>query len=223
MRNKRKGIVLAASILGSIAIVSTGFASWVISAPTSAEASGNVAVEAVADNRLVALVETVEGYNTVKFGYKADSSVKNPWLTNTENETTEQLVFKTKITVTRKGDSSKVSTLTRSSFTATLDFNDPGSKYATCVTSNYIVTPAASSFALDSSDNANGVYVLSWTWNWGSAFKVNPEDLNGSNPYTYFNKQEYTEELGNKAYNALKAISEITTTATFKFTVNIKE
>ena len=221
MRNKRKEIVLAASILGSIAIVSTGFASWVISAPASAQANGNVAVETVADNRLVASVDTVAGYDTVKFGYKADSSVTNPWLTTTEGTITEQLVFKTKITVSRKGDSSKVSTLTRSSFTAAFELNDPASKYATCVTNNYIVTPEASSFAFDDAGKAEGVYVLSWTWNWGSAFKVNDGDANGSNPYTYFNKQTYTETLGNKAYDALTAISEIT--ATFKFTVNIKE
>ena len=35
MKMKRKGILLASAILGSVAIVSTGFAAWVITSPST--------------------------------------------------------------------------------------------------------------------------------------------------------------------------------------------
>jgi len=53
MRNKRKGILMACSILGSAAIVSTGFAAWVITINDGDEVIGQIQVETVEDETIV--------------------------------------------------------------------------------------------------------------------------------------------------------------------------
>ena len=77
MRNKRKGILMASAILGSAAIVSTGFAAWVITAQESAEATGQIDVDTVSDERITLKAENFT--QTVKFGTKASTS--GDWLT----------------------------------------------------------------------------------------------------------------------------------------------
>lgn len=72
MRNKRKGILMASAILGSAAIVSTGFAAWVITVNESDEAIGQIQVEEVRDETI-----TLKAANlstpAVKFGAAADT------------------------------------------------------------------------------------------------------------------------------------------------------
>lgn len=56
---KRKTLTLTLSILACLALIGVGFASWVISADTSTNATGSFIVDTVTDNRLV--VEMVDG------------------------------------------------------------------------------------------------------------------------------------------------------------------
>ena len=50
---KRKTLTLTLSILACLALIGVGFASWIISADTSTNATGSFIVDTVTDNRLV--------------------------------------------------------------------------------------------------------------------------------------------------------------------------
>ena len=83
MRNKRKGILMASAILGSAAIVSTGFAAWVITAPQQQTAVGNIQVDNVRDDRLTITPTWDSTSNgSVYFGAPATMDIQGAWLRN---------------------------------------------------------------------------------------------------------------------------------------------
>ena len=102
MRNKRKGILMATAILGSAAIVSTGFAAWVITAPSATFAEGNIEVDTVTDNRVKMTAEWAsKDDGTVVFG-APETQAKDAWLINNEKE--EHLEHTLNITFTPSGN-----------------------------------------------------------------------------------------------------------------------
>ena len=88
MRNKRKGILMASAILGSAAIVSTGFAAWVITAPQEHTVEGNIQVDNVRDDRL-AITHSWDAISkgNVYFGRPANMDIANAWLRNDSEQT----------------------------------------------------------------------------------------------------------------------------------------
>lgn len=84
MRNKRKGILMASAILGSAAIVSTGFAAWVVSTNVTETATGNIEVDTVNDERIVFEQKPtfVDSDDTISFGAPSNMKIANAWLTN---------------------------------------------------------------------------------------------------------------------------------------------
>lgn len=60
---KRNKLVLGASLFAGVALVSTGFAAWVISTSVSKEASGNVQVGTVENNSVVIKLDNAEPGN----------------------------------------------------------------------------------------------------------------------------------------------------------------
>ncbi len=89
MRNKRKGILMASAILGSAAIVSTGFAAWVVSTNVTETATGNIEVDTVNDERIEFVKDSngkaitfADSDDTISFGAPSSMSINNAWLTN---------------------------------------------------------------------------------------------------------------------------------------------
>ena len=62
MKNKKKSIFLASAILGSVALVSVGFASWVItSTPEPHAETGEIVVDTVEDKRISFVADSLHG------------------------------------------------------------------------------------------------------------------------------------------------------------------
>lgn len=182
MRNKRKGILMASAILGSAAIVSTGFAAWVISTPTTASVEGNIEVDTVTDNRvsMTANWDSGAAWN-VSFGAPANASTG--WLTNVtkqgETPVLESLTNKLNIDLAW----SNPDRTDNLNGVITVDFKVDGED-ASEFESNYIKVPA---LAAELTVTNGEVDPLEVKFGWGAAFGDKGGDA--KNPYTYFNSK----------------------------------
>lgn len=81
-KTRSKMIAASVAILSSAAVVSTGFAAWVISVGDTKEATGTIKADGVSEsNHTITFDNNTE--TAINFGAPAkDDSVKNPWLTN---------------------------------------------------------------------------------------------------------------------------------------------
>lgn len=204
MKNKRKSIILAASILGSVAIVSTGFAAWVISAPATTTVEGNVSVDTVKDERYSLEVSWAENANhNLVFGWAdSDPAVSNPWLTHGADDKKENLSVTFTVTVKQGGN-----VVEGKKPTAIITLTDTDdSDYATAVTGNLITNPSV----VVGDATSTGVYPVTVSASWGSAFE-------SQNPYVYYNAKTVAE-YGNEALKNLQKIEKL---STVKFSVTL--
>lgn len=189
MRNKRKGILMAAAILGSAAIVSTGFAAWVVTLNQTTSIDGNIEVDTVTDNRIsfgtVAFVDNEgDGVKNLNFGFKANGAVTNPWLTNSNGDDKEDLSASIKFTPSWKdptrNNSDAANKITvywkleviTADFTTLNTYTEDESEYT------LITLPTTVSGELSIVPETETTIPL--VFGWGTAF-------GGKNPYTYFN------------------------------------
>lgn len=234
MKMKRKGILLASAILGSVAIVSTGFAAWVITSPsTSTTAQGNIKVENVEDER-VTLTATFEQSDSgnVSFGAPASQTAyANKWLENREG-TAEDLNANFTLTAKKKDGSNAEGTITvavkiqrnttpdaEATWTdiSTDSFNTANKDTKTTAnvatdTKTLITLPVFE----DSYTLNNGKVDVTATFDWGTAF-------GGDNPYDYYNAMTIAEEdfdnVANSALYNLGKLDELLENTRFVFTV----
>lgn len=208
---KRKTLTLTLSILACLALIGVGFASWIISADTSANAEGSFIVDTVTDNRLVATgrwitingEEVTSDENSAKVSFGAPAEMKNTsaWLTNDKKGTVEKLTVVYELTVKTKGNSTAVTGLTSTEIISSLS--------CAATYEGYIVLPTAVV-----SEVGAGVYRLTLNFTWGSKF--------GSvNPYEYYNRKTYTDELAQTALNDLGEIKKLNSQK-FTLTINVK-
>lgn len=213
---KRKTLTLTLSILACLALIGVGFASWIISADTSANAEGSFIVDTVTDNRLVAtgrwititkdsgeneVVTSDDNSKKVSFGAPAKMENTKAWLTNDKNGTVEKLTVVYELTVKTKGDSTAVTDLTSTEIT--------GSLSCAATYEGYIVLPTAVV-----SEVGAGVYRLTLEFKWGSKF-------GDVNPYEYYNGKTYTDELAQTALTDLREINKLNSQE-FTLTINVK-
>ena len=189
MRNKRKGILMASAILGSAAIVSTGFAAWVITINTSADASGTIDVDTVSDKTIsVSLLTEAElakvGSGTVqdtvvKFGASAKTITSDyNWLTPTAEEDLYSVIYV-------KVEGSNYLQATPFTFALT---ETSSSLYSAAVTAGYVTSleSVQSSIKVETIDvdevssTTVSVYKVTLTFAWGTYF-------NSLNPTNYYN------------------------------------
>lgn len=173
MKMKRKGILLASAILGSVAIVSTGFAAWVITSPsTSTTAQGNIEVETVSDER-ISLTAKLEKTDFV-FGSPSDMNNPKAWLKNNSDAGTE--VLKTKLTVTGSKKVNNVDTpVTTGTFKVSIKVMDGESE----------VTEFNNLLTVDPNNEITGK-----TFNMGDDVTIElgwGSEFGNVNPYTYYN------------------------------------
>lgn len=214
---KRKTLTLTLSILACLALIGVGFASWIISADTSATDGGSFIVDTVTDNRLVAtgrwititkdsgeneVVTSDDNSKKVSFGAPAKMENTKAWLTNDKNGTVEKLTVVYELTVKTKGDSTAVTGLTSTEIT--------GSLSCAATYEGYIVLPTA----VVSEVVGAGVYRLTLEFKWGSKF-------GDVNPYEYYNGKTYTDELAQTALTDLREINKLNSQE-FTLTINVK-
>ena len=188
MRNKRKGILMASAILGSAAIVSTGFAAWVVSTNVTETATGNIEVDTVTDNRIKFSTPTwTNGDDTVTFG-RPESVSNDVWLTNNSQGMIEDLdvsfTFKPQW---ETADGKEANTKVKLYFAIEVDgkdasdllYSSTNDGYTTFTNKSLIVLPDLSSYT-DKEYVVGQPITIDLTFKWGEAF-------GGKNPYTYFN------------------------------------
>ena len=71
----KKAIMITASLFVTLALITTGFAAWLISSGASGEGTGNITTATIDDARLGLTVVMAEGKDFVCFGPQADDNV----------------------------------------------------------------------------------------------------------------------------------------------------
>lgn len=176
MKNKRKSIILAASILGSVAIVSTGFAAWVITIDKGTTATGNIEVDTVSDGSIVLTAGDVS--KSIVFGAREKTNtVQNSWLVYSDTAKNENLTANVTLTVVGKEYLD-----TTTPFTYTLEEvagEGNSTPYAAAVTAGY-VTSLDNVSVIFSNVNEDNQATVTLTFSWGTYF-------NNTNPIDFYN------------------------------------
>lgn len=237
----KKPTILAVAALGSLALIGTGFAGWVIVANATQTASGNIIAYEVTDNRLTASKAEwgteKAGSGTIIFGKPATQSATSAWFygegTGMEQEKLEDYF----VVNVKSGDVNDTSDATVS---GEIVVNDNKGVWADAVSKKYVAAPTIT-FNGTSSDvvlsgSATGRLTLKGTaevpakftvkFNWGNYFKV--DDVI-KNPYDFFNTKKAGGKVsesgsvtwGEEAKNVMGDIANLnalTFTATVTFT-----
>ena len=208
---KRKSLTMILCLLTCLSLVGVGFAAWVITAPANDDVSSEIIVDTVTDKRLTVEAEVTSAAKTIVFGWKEiTSGTDYNWLKNSDNEKKENLSIEITITVTAKD-----STIDLKHADLTLNVQNGDSLFnqglKDAITNKYVKVPTGELTATpvpdtDASDNIVQ-YTVTFTCAWGDHFAVGGTNVN---PYQFYNSADYSEEKGNDAYTALKAIQAIT-------------
>lgn len=204
MKRRTKIATVATATLAGVAMVSVGFASWVISNQAETKADGNITVDVVTDNS-VTLSASATNQN-LYFGKPADmtsvpdsvSLKEYKWLSN-NSEKSESLTVTISLKVSANiGDITyALATGSKTDDTFTADTNN---KIETAVNDkliSYAVSVSSDQFEVvgDKIKVKNGVtlsgestFNLIITFSWGDHF-------GNMNPYFYYNSHEATETL----------------------------
>lgn len=211
---KRKTLTLAISVFALLAIISVGFASWVITRQDqNKDAKGSITVETI--NGEVNYLESVTiSENAIHFGTPATMNKEGAWLTASSDAKQQNLTATLTIVLTKNLEAGE-----KINLTVKADDSDPTKKaayeaaIATDPTStNYIKAPVfkmggTGVTELTSANflqNASGKYeaVVTIAFDWGTAF-------GGNNPYEYYNEKAFTPENVSAANTALSALAKL--------------
>lgn len=222
---KRKTLTIAISFFALIAIVSVGFASWVISRPETYEhGTGTITVESV-DSSSTIKITGVEVSDTIVFGRPAKmDDIENAWLKSNAEEP-ENLIVTVTIKLSGKpGDTEEIT------LAAAADAN--ASNFESAKTKNYVQNIKLISSIETSYDDAAAItkilgseftnvvgtneYEASFkvAFKWGSAFK-------DENPYNYYNNLEYSAANAKDATDKLADLHTLLTGVNYKVTVKL--
>lgn len=181
---KRKKIILGACLFASVALVSTGFAAWVIATQAETPQDGNISVGTVNDSSIE--IKNVQ--------LSKNSFVFEPKETDTTGRVRNDGTNFENLSVTVTGEISPAQYVTG----ATIEMTVPDSvKAAAASKLNYIVLPecVTTAQALTLSDKEGDANVKTFSYKiaftWGTAF-------NGKNPGEYFD----TDDTGKNVTDA---------------------
>lgn len=166
---KRKAIIFGVMIFMSIALISTGFAAWIISTNAKNQQNGNIEVGVVTEKNIkIEDVKFKDGKNSFIFEPK---DTDNTGRVRNDGSNFESL------SVTIEGKITNVEYLN----TLMITLNLPTTlSTAASATKNYIVLPDCASSAQEVTVNREtGAFSYTITFEWGSAFK-------GQNPGEYY-------------------------------------
>ena len=174
---KRKIILFAVFVFISIALISTGFAAWVMSSDAQLDASGNVEVGLVSDSSLK--IELTYEENDVKienfsFLFEPAAGDKTGRVRLDNDELSESLVY------TIKGKISNPQILAENGLTIKMGLPEGMQK---AIDLNYIVAPECASSEKVITVEDDGTFEYKLEFKWGSAFG----DIN---PSLYFDNNE---------------------------------
>lgn len=174
---RRRKIILGVSLFSSVALVSTGFAAWVLASQAEAEKTGNITVGTVSDSSIkISNVQFKDGNDSFVFEPKEDDEAGR---VRNDGENFENL------SVTVTGEISPNTYVT----SATIEMEVPEGITA-AVGKNYLVLPdcatSAQTLTLNPKESPNetvSTFEYTITFKWGEAF-------NGKNPGEYYDNDE---------------------------------
>lgn len=207
---KRKTLTLTLCLLACFAVISVGFAAWIITNDAREEVTGNIQVDTVTDNTMEIELPTTIG--NIVFGGLAEDNRRNKWLTNSGDK--ENLVVTFDVTVKKGGVAADVlPTVTLAIYNGEtlVSADDATDAYNKAVTNNLIVNNGVT---ITKKGSDVGVYTVTVTFAWGSAF-------GGVNPLTHYD-QDYTKVLKNQAKSDLELLQALNTNYKFKVTLEAK-
>ena len=221
----KKPTILAVAALGSLALIGTGFAGWVITQEASAAQSGNIQAMAVTDGRVDMAISAFSP-TTIKFGKPAfteqSSSIAGSWF-NFESADEED-VLSTSATITIKYNTATVTNrfpaLTFAGFGVYTEDNSVKTSigetgaWSTARTKNVVAKPTyeLSAFARDETEKNKLTCTLTVTFAYGSHF-------GDQNPYFFYNGQSYSSSIAQDALDYGKYLGDINGA---KFVLNFK-
>lgn len=177
---KRKTMTLVLCLLAALALVSVGFASWVISADATDNVEGQIIVETVDDRRLTITASTNE-----QFVFGAPTTNKeNAWLTNT---TKESLTITINVTIGKKDSSNEKLDLSKVNLTA--EISELTGNYQQAVEAGYVCAINDATIVPEGTgENRTIKITIKWGTHWGT----------NTNPYDYFNSKDINAKVPEK-------------------------
>lgn len=234
-KSKTKTLALGIGILSSAAVVSTGFAAWIIAGGDSVTGTGNISADEVVrkEHNIVGLKDDL---GSIFFGAPENSTTTYKFL-NSSGEKKENLILAasfgvqnvettltdtkdslitifddatetgTRFTEETTGDTSYKAAADKNYVAAlpTIIWGESGDKTAPGVYINYN--------SMDTSETTKALFDLKIVFGWGSAFE-------NQNPFDYYNGLDNTEANRDAAATALGALHNVN--ATFKLTIVTK-
>lgn len=212
---KRKTLTLAISVFALLAIISVGFASWVITRQDqNKDANGSITVETI--NGEVNYLESVTiSENAIHFGTPATMNKEGAWLTASSDAKPQNLTATLTIVLTKNLEAGE-----KINLTVKADDSDPTKKaaYEAAIatdpnSTNYIKAPVfkmgknpvteltSANFSQNTSTQKYEA-VVTIAFDWGTAF-------DGQNPYDYYNGLPFTPENVSAANTALSALAKL--------------
>lgn len=192
---KRRSLTVLLCLLAIISLASVGFASWVISAGDTEEATGSITVHDVSDERLEIIEVKIDGKEPAdaSFVFGKSSEGTEKWL---KNDILEKLTLKLKFKVVLKETKAGV---TDAQITISFGPNT-GTDFGKWI-------KVANDGKVTATHTGDGVYECDLVLQWGSTWG------DGVNPFTYYNGKnandaEYYYLTSDPNKEALKSIPE---------------
>lgn len=237
--SKAKSLTFGIAILSSAAIVSTGFAAWVIVGGAEASVSGTITADTVENNQHT--ITFAEGVNTSNLGKifygrpEPKPETKYDWLSSTSTDEQNLSLSATftvaNVNINLTNDDKSIGNiidLTKTVFEEVTDSTDTSTKYETLAASDKAYVDALPKVILGGTDtdsvgvhitlkgnvtNKTATFNLKIVFGWGNAFE-------NKNPYVFYGDKPYSKDLGSQAATRLQELSKMN--ATFKLTLVTK-
>ena len=226
---KKKAMIMAVASLGSMALIGTGFAGWVISANTTADASGVMVAYDVKDQRLNAAKGKWKNGVTdspatgdkgkIIFGKPATMDVDDLWLTCDDKDGMEvQRLSDTYVFVVSTVDKENTGkfTVATDAVKGAFVVTDTTGAWAAATTTENNLVKANPTIAFDRTEyalvNGEATVEMTITFEWGTAF-------GNENPYLHYNKT--TNPSKDLTDTALANLEKVKALKDIAFTVNL--
>ncbi len=224
---KKKAMIMAVASLGSMALIGTGFAGWVISAGTSTKADGLITAYGVQDQRLkiaeggawTTPVSSSDHSGKIIFGKPADAN-KDHWF-RFDDKVEEEFLVNTYNFKVHSGDVSDVAAFTVDPKIEVAA--DSKAAWEQAVKDGIV---ADATFDTTSTLKLNGTtavdVAVKVTFAWGTHFTVGKTVVN---PYTFYTAHEATEKIAGTETtyrdDAATFMAKFKTIQSVKFALNI--
>lgn len=229
----KKNLVMFTSVFASLAILSTGFAAWVVSGgETKEETIGDVVIDTVQDNRHKMTITVDDGEIThagkIVFGRPETQNNASAWLKSDASDSVEKLSTFFKVTVTNAANANVADIFTVHTLEETTG------AYATAAGAGYVgklpdvefvadaseTAEKVTKFTADSTTEKSGVVYIRLKFSWGTHF-------GNTNPYIYYNAKGIDDKVvgdttaGDDAVKSLTEVAKLKD-AQFKLTLTTK-